>query len=204
MSDQVAPDKLIAYAAGELPANETSQVEAAVQCSPELARQVEATRRLISLMRCDDSVSPPAATIARAKAVFQPKPTAMPEWFSTLGRVVASLIFDSRMQPALAGFRGDQDGFSLSFQADRAEIDLQVEPATGSEPPGTWNVTGQVSDLSAHAVELAWAWSDEGTLVRAVQSDSHGAFAFQTLPGTYDLLVKLEDRVLVASRVEIT
>jgi hypothetical protein len=190
-------EKLIAYAAGELDADATAAVEAHLRDSAEDARRVERLRRIIATMRSDDSVAPSAEALARAKALFEvaPAPT-WRAWIGQLEQIVARLVYDSRTQPALAGYRGGGDAVQLSFESETATIDLELVPPT--KPPATkWTVLGQLATewTMADVLVLLVSRSDDDVFV-GVRPDEHGVFMIRSEPGTYDLLIRFTDKLI--------
>ena len=63
-------ERLIAYAANELNADESVSVGLHLKTYRQCATTVRCFQFICSLLRADDSQLPPAATIARAQALF--------------------------------------------------------------------------------------------------------------------------------------
>jgi hypothetical protein len=169
----------------------------------------------------DQSAQPPAHTLEAAKAIFDPCAIRRRDarggldWTSSLRQIVATLVFDSRVQPALAGYRGGSSGFELGFASDAGEIDLQAEPIRDERPtPGgamRWRIIGQVSpneetgDQPMPEVGVALVKRDEAkpAHARAIDADEHGVFTIQADAGHYDLHVRIGDAVVVIQDVRI-
>jgi anti-sigma factor RsiW len=202
--DDITYEMLIAYAAGELPADAVARVEAHLARFPDDAVALERIQATIQAMRADDSVDPPAKTLARAKAIFQPmERPARPSWLDRLERVVADLVFDSRTQPALAGVRGAGEAIQLAYASAVAEIDLELLPGAG-EDPHQWTLMGQISvPTPASNMEVALVSQTEGELYAQTQPDAHGVFKLQLGPGVYDVVIRIERRTVVLPAINL-
>jgi hypothetical protein len=88
------------------------------------------------------SYQPPAGTVRLAKAAFATAGMAQPEKES---RGVIEVLFDSFLQPAVAGARSVVIGTrQMLYRADPYQIDMQIEPKQGSN---RLVITGQLLDL---------------------------------------------------------
>jgi hypothetical protein len=89
------------------------------------------------------SYQPPADTVRLAKAAFA---TAGMTQEQEGSRGLIEVLFDSFMQPALAGSRSVVIGTrQMLYRADPYQIDIQIEPKPGSN---RLVITGQLLDLS--------------------------------------------------------
>jgi hypothetical protein len=207
-------EQLLAFAAGELPSQEAAQVEAQLAMSSERAATVARLRATLAAMHAERGEAPSAAAVARALAIFKPAADRKANWLDRVQQVVAKLIYDSRVEPARAGFRGDNDGFELTVESEVGGIELQLEPEAAGD---TWRVMGQVTvsgtrqaptheTQPAETPPIQVALVPPGTRVARVQTgaDEHGMFSFCATPGTYDLLVRVGDTIVVVPNVEVT
>jgi len=204
MKKQVIPyDRLLAYAAGELSADDACEVEAALARDRQLAATVERLRAVVHTMRTDDSLDAPPESIAAAKALFRARPSAGgPPWLEGLRQIVAALVFDSRPQAALAGLRGHSDTYQLAYESVPADVELEVavDPADRTRR----RLRGQVSvhgELRAAGVALA----APGTFkpLALTTPDSSGMFRVVAPPGRFDLFIWLQESMIVLPNVEI-
>jgi hypothetical protein len=211
-------EKLLAYAAGDLTAPEFEAIER-ILARDRTAREIVATyRSVIMTVASDQSAQPPAHALEAAKAIFDPNAIRRGargglDWTSSLRQIVATLVFDSRVQPALAGYRGGSSGFELGFASDAGEIDLQAEPVRDERPTPSgatrWRIIGQVSpneetgDQPMPEVGVALVKRDEAKPARAIDADEHGVFTIQADAGDYDLHVRIGDAVVVIQDVRI-
>jgi hypothetical protein len=119
----------------------------------------------------------------------------------TVRRVIASLAFDSAMQPQFVGMRASQTRVRrLLFQAESIEVDLEMTPVPSSEQV---RVSGQVTaggaDPSGGMLRLSKV-ADE----RQAQLSESGEFWLEDLdPGAYRLEIELDNRVVEVSSLPI-
>src|SRR5437773_3015668 len=116
-------------------------------------RQLE-LEQLDARLRDDDSAEPPAWLMRRVSGLMRPpgRPKAGERLVEVL-HVVARLVYDSRPQPALAGFRGGTaTTVQASYHSELGSVDLKISPRRrprGSGGAGAgregWLIEGQVS-----------------------------------------------------------
>ncbi len=208
-SAKVNYEQLIAYAAGELSPEQAAQVQAYLRANPRAGDPIALYKQAQAAVQTDQSAAPPAELVAKAKAIFATSPSELAAtWLDHLQQLIADLVFDSRAQPALAGYRGPATTFQLSFECDAANIDLEAEPivgvgATPSEP-AQWRIMGQV-DWQGASSPAQIAMVDPGTENRVAEAiaDEHGMFNLEAPAGRYDVLVQVDDKVVVLRNIEI-
>lgn len=205
MSSSVPYERLIAYAAGKLSPMEAGLVEAFLNANPAAAATVSRFREVSHSLRTDDTVAPPAKALAAAKQLYRENPpkvvNTVAAWMQGLQRALATLIYDSRPQVALAGFRGQGDRYQLAFEVDDIEIDLDVESTTSS---GKRNLMGQISGVERFRPDSV-GLSKPGTLelVASATPDDVGMFKLDVSGGTFDLLIGVDDRLVVVPNLEL-
>jgi anti-sigma factor RsiW len=193
---------LLAYAAGELDREAAARVEAHLSADAADAERVRLYRGVIETMRSDDSLAPPASAMERARAIFQVAPARRENWLDKLERVIATLIFDSRAEPALAGFRGADTAVQLSFESEIADVDLQLEQQ--DQPEGEWLVMGQATARREQPVSsVALLPSDSVEPVAEVRPDPHGVFRLQAAAGKYRLAIRVGEQAVVLPDIVI-
>jgi len=195
-------ETLLMHAAGELPGERAAELEQHLAASPQDAARLAHLRELIAAMRTDDSVAPSRQILERAYALFKPRrlEVAAP-WWETLARVVAACVFDSRLQPTLAGFRGGDDGFQLAYESQVADVDLQCEPTAASHD--VWRVMGQITLKQERPAQLTLVARGEAQIVQA-EPDEFGVFTLQTSAGAYEILVRVGDQVVTLGQIELS
>lgn len=206
---RITYEQLIAYAAGTLPADQADRVAAHLQADRDAASTVARFRLAQRAVATDDSVAPPASALSRAKSIFQPRAETSGSWLDAIDRLVAKIIFDSRVQPmAVRSATQVADRVNLTFATDDAEVDLQAECVFTTEagPPGAkrWQVMGQISGLTAEVQATAAALTFPGTNQPVVEAsvDPHGAFSFDVSSGEFDLLIRTEAGVVLLPAIK--
>ncbi len=206
MKDQtVGHEELVAYASGELRDHEAARVEAYLALAADAAREVAELRGVLETMRSDDSEAPPAEVVARAVAARSDQPRAtMGGWLVHARRIIAELIFDSRAQLALDGYRGAGSTCQMAYESRCGRVDLRV--SANPAGPHPWRIHGQVvlgEDAPVGPVALVAAGTTDP--VATVTPDQHGRFRIDAAPGLYDLLVSLDQgqRVIVHPALEV-
>lgn len=191
-------DTLFRYAAGELDDSTRAFIRGHLERSPQLRERVAYWQRIINTMRTDDSEAPPAELLARAKALYQPPPTA--NWLTQIAdlpRAIARVVFDSRTAGPVPGLRGASDTVELSFTTAHAEIDLELVPPEAGATE--WTLLGQVTTRGT-ATELRNAASVLLVRNEVPVADAHcdetGMFRLQTRPGNYALYVNMHNQVI--------
>jgi len=143
------------------------------------AGRLEALRALVTTMRADRDVDPPAEWVRRAFALRSSEPLAIPRakvaaWVSGLREEIARVLSDSRGVPgglALAGVRSVGGARRLRFEAGSVELDLQIETGVGASI-----VTGQFVNTEPRPAPIGHA-------------------AFLVVPGEEDPLEGTTDRL---------
>lgn len=214
---------LIAFASGELSADDARAVEAELARDPAAKARVELLRQAITSLRTDDGEAPAAEAVARVqtavRAMLGPArqvESAGVRWWEGLLEVAATLFFDSRSAPALAsGLRGISATRELSYCGDGVEIDLGIEPQTAHEQSsghgGLQTREGEprarlVGQISVHAGAIDRIAVTRGTprrLVAELVPDARGVFVQTLERGRYDLLIAQGDRVLTIEGLEV-
>ena len=208
-SAKVNYEQLIAYAAGELSPEQAGQVQAYLAANPKAADPIALYKQAQAALQADQSAAPPAELVAKAKAIFASSPSEpAASWLDHLQQLIADLVFDSRAQPALAGYRGPATTFQLSFECEVASVDLEAEPLVdGSAVPpdeSQWRIMGQVDLRQPDSlIELALVEQGAGAKIADAVADEHGMFTLEVKAGRYDLLLRVGDKVVVLRNIEI-
>ncbi len=185
---QFSNNDLIEYAEGRLADEKARAVEEWIAGNPSAQQLLESWRATRAICQADDSAAPPASLTAKLRSIFQATPIQQPEsWFSKLQHVLASLTFDSRLQP-LAVRNATAELVELSFEVDGIEIDLQCTLIDSDED--RWDVMGQISsdDATTNRVSLCKADSHEPVVHAMV--DDRGMFEMQFRQGSFTLIIE--------------
>ncbi len=143
----------------------------------------------------DKTMTTPLPVLERAFALFAERQAPV----SLRQRVMATLRFDSRVQPELAGARdGDRTSFKLLFEAPNTRIDLLCE-RSGPD----WSIAGQV--LSLESKDYLWKVLATGTdKVVRTDADTLGEFHLSGLrTGEYDLLLQERSREITLPAIQL-
>ena len=197
-------EQLVAFASGELTGPEASMVEAYLAVLPEVARTTLRLQEVIQRLRADDTVAATPDAVRRALNLLQSLdqvPT--PDWLAPV-RLFARLVFDSRAQLAMAGYRGGTASYQLAFESEPARVDLQILPQ--DRVGDAWRVRGQVTlrdNAELDGVTLLAEQTE--TVVATAVPDHAGRFKIDSPAGIFDLRVDLDQgtRSVIASRLEV-
>jgi hypothetical protein len=191
---QPRPEQLVEYVLGEADEAARSRLERAIAGSPALAARVQEIRDLIHLLATDDSVEPSQALMAQVTAMLGRAPrehllAAVADRIAGAVRAVAQLVYDSRAQPALAGFRGPSSvpgrPHQLTYRAGDATVDLSL-----ARQGDGWEVRGQVSGPTREtATPIALVPSGTTRMTASTAADDRGYFRLEVDRGVYDLLI---------------
>ena len=203
--ENITFEQLVAYASGELTGREDSMVEAYLAVLPAVARSTQRLGEVIQRLRADDTAPATPAAVRRALNLLQPLdevPT--PDWRAPI-RLFAKLVFDSRSQLAMAGYRGSAASYQLAFESAPARVDLQILPQDRGVGE-RWRVRGQVTvrdGAELGAVTLVAEHTD--TAVATAVPDQAGRFKLDSPAGVFDLRIDLDEgtRSVVARRLEV-
>src|ERR1700675_1500120 len=111
------------------------------------AETVSLWQKVSKTAAAEASYQPPAGTVRLAKAAFATAGMAQPQKES---RGVIEVLFDSFLQPAVAGARSVVIGTrQMLYRADPYQIDIQIEAKPGGNG---LMVTGQLLDVSSPGV----------------------------------------------------
>lgn len=202
MSDTHIPfADLLALAANELAPQQAAQLTQQLAADRDSATLLERIRSTLRTMCTDDSTAPPAQLVARVKALFARQRSQRPSWLDGLQQWVAELLYDSRVTPALVGFRAAQEAVQLSFGVAEIEIDVQLDPPELGA--GCWAIHTQVPKTIPAPVEACLLEQADGAVVATVQSDEHGLLRMDAPPGSYELALRWgSDRVVRLGKLE--
>ena len=205
MNDQpISNEQLILYAIGDMDID-IARVEAFLSSSPKSEEYVALVRRVLEIMAGDDTEAPTVDAVERALDVFNMEPCEQKTgWLKGVRQVVADLIFDSRDQVALAGFRGSCSTYQLAYEVDQIRIDLRV--SRFDDPQGAGGrVRGQITSPKSGAVgSVALTRAGTTDVVASTRSDEHGQFRLNGESGMYDVVADVAGVVILAPGVEIS
>jgi hypothetical protein len=184
----------------------------------EAARVVATYRMIANELKRDDTVLPSPAAIERAHAIFAVQPcvqTSRPGWLEAIDRLVARIVFDSRVQPAAVRFAGGPGNqqVTLSYECEGAEFDVQAQRIEALDQKGgasaRLRIMGHVSGLAEGGPEItglavaACRCGEQREIVVEAQADAHGTFSMELPADEYELLIGVpgQRHVMVLPRI---
>jgi len=192
---------LIDFAADRCRPDAAARAEAAVRTSPDARRTVALYKAVHHAVATDDSVAPPPDVVARAKARFnRQRSSVLARALASIDRVIATLVFDSRAQPALAGFRGTDLSVRLSFECDLGDIDLEVSGSGSCER----SIIGQIhAHESMTDVRVGLTAPGMTEVIAEVSVDPDGGFELAAFAGVFDLSILVGESLITVPSLEI-
>jgi anti-sigma factor RsiW len=185
---------MVDFVDGRLSADDQAEIEPHLLACPRCASDVAWLRRVIGLMRADETKNPPAHIVAAAKRLFR---TPVPQGGSGARRqITASLYFDSLQAPVAIGLRaGAQPTRQMLFATADYLVDLRIV-SSGA----LWTVSGQLLGAEVgDQVELR----GPTRMVRVPLNDM-SEFALPPAPsGSYTLTVRLADHDITITNLEL-
>ena len=202
-SGNIRFETLLALALGELNASQQAEVEQALAENPALRRTLDQIRAILHVFATDDSVEPPETVVQRLKALYRaPQQAEAPGWLAAARELLARLVFDSRIAPAVAGFRGGDDAFQLSYESEAGEVDLECEPTLDAQRHA-WRIMGQVTPRGPQPVRRVLVVPQGSAQpVAEVPVDADGVFTVQADPGAYTLYIEIDGQVITLPGIE--
>jgi hypothetical protein len=190
-------EKLADLAEGRVPPEERVEALAHAAACPRCDAKLTELRRVVGLMRADESMDAPQELLASAVNMFRARRAAAPTKPSLVERIVAALSFDSlQMRPAYGVRSGQPAARQLLYSAGESDIDLRVAPS-GDD----WVVSGQVlgADCAGGEVELKGASG-----AARVTLNEQCEFRFPPRPsGTYSLRLRLGNTEVEVPELEL-
>lgn len=148
-------------------------------------------------LRADGLEEPPPWVLQRAFRIARqtrelPRP-------GLVRRVVAQLLYDSRLQPAPKGVRGsDAVERRLLYQGEAVGVDLEIKQHVA--------LVGQILpevEAAVEGVEVRLHQRDR-RVIASTLADADGQFSFEGVrPGEYDLTIRLSESQIEISGIEI-
>jgi hypothetical protein len=186
-------ENIITYLDGKAADAEKSSLEAhlaiCVECA-EAKRQIET---LDTSLREDASFEPPSHLVERWMNVF--KPVVIPRKTS-LGRIIASVVFDSFDEPMLASVRRPGTAARQRiFHAGDIDVDVKIESAQAGE---RITLAGQVLSSKSNFFDNAPVRLESQGVVRSrTRTNKMGEFSFEVANDTYHLSIELKEGEIV-------
>jgi hypothetical protein len=146
--------------------------------------QLEGWQKIREALKRESLESAPAPLVARAESIFEP-----PAARQTLREILASVVFDSFAQPALAGARGGSSSRQFLLTAEDFDIHLRIWALANSR-----RVTGQILSRGKNAAlkNVSLHLLQEGKRIGTAAADEFGEFEFpEVVEGPVSLEIEL-------------
>ena len=195
---------LMAFVMGDSSASDAARIEQAIAGSAALADEAARLRLIFRVLSSEAVNTPPDAVKQRVFSLLGERKSSLIESIlSGVRAAIATLSFDSRAVPALAGFRSASEAVELSFESELGEVDLRLEP-TMIQGVERWRAVGQLAATREPSgpATVSFVRSDAAVEPICTTTDVHGAFQQQLEGGCYDVIIRLDDRALVLSDLE--
>lgn len=195
-------ETLINYVEDQLSEADQASTEAHLSrpCQ-ECTNKVVQLRMVLDAARKDRTSAPPPGVLDRAVAAFKERAAIAPR---QLLRVLAELLFDSRLQLSPMGSRGAARTRQMLFTTHQIDIDLSITPERRDH-----NLAGQILDREQtdelSSVAFVSLQNEAGTLLRSIETDPFGQFTFKQIPpGVYDLVIDLGSQEVAVTGLELS
>jgi hypothetical protein len=194
-------ETLIKYVEDQLPVFDLARTEEHLSypCH-ECNNKVVQLRIVLEAVKKDKTATPPSEILNRAVAAFKNRPATT---HRPLLRVLAELLFDSRLQLSPMGSRGAARTRQMLFTTQQVDIDLSIAPEHRDH-----NLVGQVLDreqVDAPLGAFVSLQNETGTLLRSIETDPLGQFTFKQIPpGVYDLVIDLGNQEVAITGLEFS
>lgn len=169
------------FVRGLTPAAEGRVMEAHLASCARCRKKTSLFETVLAACRADAEYEAPAGAVRLARRVFALR---QPETVRFLPRVAARLVFDSFLEPQLAGVRGGQRfRRQVMYRGGHHNLDLLL---VADPEPGQVSLVGQIADewhpdvAPANVPVLLFA--GDGSIVAHTTSDEFGEFRLRYTP----------------------
>lgn len=161
----------------------------------ECAGAYDSWNRVQTVALRESNYTPPEDAVRMARLAFETSPAK-----TDVLEMLATLVFDTFAQPALAGARSaGAAARQLVYEADGLAVDLRFD---GPPPTKKVYLTGQVLDKRAPQESLHNAavilWSERGLPIAETKANANGEFNLELEPqDNMRLSIQVEGRALI-------
>ena len=192
-------EDLVNHAVGDADAETSARVTARVSTDAAVARTLDLVNEIVAALGVVQGDLPPGL-IERVQRMVDAQLMQLPSGFQPVEHALATLVEDTREPDALIGFRGEATAYQLCFDAEFAEVHLQVTTESGS----ACRVRGQVDVYGDLQGDITMKFRRTGVESwTTVDVDATGQFVIELAPATYDLVVTIGEQTLLIPTVEI-
>jgi hypothetical protein len=165
-----------------------------VQTCSSCRQQLAAWKEMRSLLKRENVQNAPQSAIKMADAIFEPRQATEPQG---LRQLIASVVFDSFAQPALAGARGASAARQLLLTAEGFDVHIRLWKAGQAR-----RIAGQISSRGEQSVvpRIQVHLLEDGKRVNTTGADDFGEFEFAEVPeGSLQIQVELPDLTITGA-----
>ena len=182
-------DQLAALIAGDLDEDHAGALRDQLATTDEGRSMLAELEQIAAFLREEHGTEPPASIVERVKReLSRSRPGLADRLAEGVRSFLASLDFDSRLSPAVAGFRGVSEVAQVAFSAEPCELDLEIQPGEGERLA----VRGQVAADESDGWSLRFV-SSSGDETARVSAGPDGSFKIELDPGSYSITLERGD-----------
>ena len=189
----VNAEKLMEYMDGQLTDATRATVDSHLSECGDCSQVSQELKEFIILFEADAAFEPPSAVLQWGINLFQPMLQPEESVGGKVRRIIASLVFDTFDQPALAGVRRvGAPPRQLLFRAGDVDVDVKIESV---ETNDRISLVGQVlSNTEKFFDNTPVKLESQGMVRYKTMTNSVGEFIFDEVPkDTYHLSVDLPE-----------
>ena len=197
--DDITSDIIAALVAGDLPTDEARALRDRLNADPETREQAEVLEQLAAFLKEEPSIDVNAAAIRKAERLLAAESPGLAQRLAGKaadgGRTfLAALDFDSRLTPAVVGFRGVAEITQVAFSAEVCEIDLEISP--GDDDHSTIRGQIEADDAAEESEHDTQPWTieftdDDGRTIEKITTEPDGAFRASLPDGSFTMVCTL-------------
>ena len=189
----VNAEKLMEYRDGQLTEESKAMIDSHLSHCGDCSKIRQELQEFLICLESDSTFEPPADVLQWGMNLFQPllQPTASVD--GKVRKIVASLVFDTFDEPALAGVRRvGAPPRQLLFRAGDVDVDVKIESVESNE---RISLVGQVLSTSEKFFDNTPVKLESHGMVRyKTMTNFVGEFVFDEVPkDTYHLSVDLPE-----------
>ncbi len=203
MEPDVSNEALMKFELGELAESEIAAIRARLH-EPDVATRLAHVRHLLHAMRDGRLDAPSAASVRRLKRI--PRPDLFASLARALGQaadtLIATVAYDTRLHPAVAGMRGGASAAHVAYEADSLDAHIRIS-AEGQQRRMTGQVTRTSGEPCPGAVAIV-RLDEPGASIQLISLDDAGMFTIDLEVGRYALAARCGERDLDIGDIEIS
>ncbi|USN98013.1 MAG: hypothetical protein H6810_07420 [Phycisphaeraceae bacterium] len=188
MNDVTIHD-IASLVSGDMGETEASLLRDRIAARPEWRAALEEMERLAAFLRAEHGATPSPGALEQAKRSLRlSRPGLVDRVAEGVRTILASLDFDSRLSPAIAGFRGVADVAQVAFSAEPCELDLEIHPGHADSSMLRGQIAAEDSD--GWVLGFVRAGGEEPARVEAA---ADGSFKIELPNGSYTIVLERGD-----------